>query len=288
MKYDIDADGVSHYILGELSYNDFDKSRRIGMWQLAKLIQGARHQRFRSVTMNLKGLGITSFVRSQFLQIYPAFYTSKLTQNRALDITSRLSHLGRTSCCLDTDMYDLSTKTLLASGSVQDVFVSRQTRRPFPVASIAWQQTKVITPRDQRPISGPDFPARPTGTLCFTQTRTVMSSDTDANDHLNEAMFIRFCFDCASSAALDGHLPSFRKDVIYADAKTVWFLYIREARVGEELTLYCWEDRNLSRTLWVEMCQESQVIGQCQIQFYEDGLTRSTSEPDGGLTLAKL
>ncbi|XP_022110753.1 uncharacterized protein LOC110990195 [Acanthaster planci] len=287
MKCVSSADGVFHYVLGELSYDDFDKSGRISMWKLSKLVEGARRARNQSVGPHWGELDMLVFMRSQYFQIHPAFHNVKLTQNHSVELTCTMSHLGQTSYCLECKVWDLTVNKLLATVSTHAVFISQQTRRPIPVAAEAMRLSKTVPSSEKRPISGPQFPARPV--RCFSQTRAVMPSDTDSNQHLNQAMFIRFCFDCAGSAALQGKLSAFRNDVLYADAKRLWILYIREARVGEKLTLFCWEDSDLNRTIWVEICLEFQVIGQCQIQFYE-GLwcTNSEGDHDKGSPLAKL
>ncbi|XP_038077627.1 uncharacterized protein LOC119745382 isoform X2 [Patiria miniata] len=286
MQGEYGSDGLFHCIVGGLRYDDFDKAGKISIGKISKILEGVRIARItQGITSQNIDFGLSVlYVRSHYFKVYPSFYS--LSQTSSLKFTTFTSHIGRTSFCVDANAFDLTTGELLATCSTHSVFVSMETRRPTPIPPEMAQMSQVIPTEDKRPVSGPDFPAQPSA--CFTQKRMVFPGDTDANEHLNQAVFIRFCFDCASGAALEGKLPSFVHDIIFSDAKTVWVRYVREAEVGEELTLSCWEDGDQKQTVWVEIYQESQVIGQCQIQFYDDELNNSTSKSEEARAISKL
>ncbi|XP_022110743.1 uncharacterized protein LOC110990185 isoform X2 [Acanthaster planci] len=287
MKGGYGSDGLFHCVAGELRYDDFDKAGKIGPWKVSKILEGVRMARVKEHFSSLKqDQGpVIMFVRSHWFKIYPSFHT-RLDEDVSLKFSSFTSHIGRTSFCVDANVCSLITGELMATVSTHSVMVSVETRRPTPIPPELVQVQQVIPPKEKRPVSGPEFPPRPS--TCFTQKRTVLPSDTDANNHLNQAVFIRFCFDCAGMAAIEGKLPSFVDDIIYSNTKSVWVLYVHEAEVGEELALSCWEDSASKQTIWVEIYQESQVVGQCQMQFYEDELNNSTSESKEVLAVSKL
>ncbi|XP_071806663.1 uncharacterized protein [Asterias amurensis] len=268
MRCEYGEDGVLHYVIEGLSYGDFDKWGKVSIWKLSKLVEGAR------VSMGLYIKGLPSqehnpsvfFFRSNWFKIYPAFYTV-LKRGRSIKINLRVSHIGKTSLCTDTNIVDVLTNELLASSSTHSVRVSKTTRRPTAISSEVRDLATVILSREKRPVSGPQFPERPA--VYFTHKRTVMSGDTDLNLHLNQAVVIRYCLDCCTMAVEDGLLTGFPAGASFdGKAEEVWIRYIKEADAGQEVTVSCWADGIIQHVIWVEVKIEDLLVAQCQLKFY--------------------
>ncbi|XP_038076368.1 uncharacterized protein LOC119744498 [Patiria miniata] len=273
-------DDRCYYTSDELPFDGFVKTGKLAVWQLLKLLEGSRHQRGKHGPEAKYNEQYLLFVRSQTIEIFPAFY-SKLSANRPVRIVSSCSYIGKTSYCIDEELFDLLTNELLERSSYHAVVVSKETRRPIAIPRETSQA--VIQPRDgKRPLPDPTFPRRPS--QHFTHRRAVMASDTDANKHFNQAGYLLFSLDCISLAAIAGSLSAFKTDISFYNAKKVWVRYLNEAIVGEEVTISCWEDEECRHTIWVELTKGSKVIGQCQLQFYED----STNKDIESLPQAKL
>ncbi|XP_033624912.1 uncharacterized protein LOC117288243 [Asterias rubens] len=269
-------DGRFYYILKEFSYDAFDKSGRMSIWKLSKVFEGLR------ASVNLHILPrhvfgkILLFVRAQQFTIYPKFYT-KITQNRAVNLVTSHSHIGRTSFSAVEELVDVLTDEVLAQGRYHCVVVSAETRRPIPVPSEIANSIQVIQPSDgEHPLRDPKFVEKLP--KCFSNARTVMPSDTDPNKHLNASDYLRYGFDCVSMAAVNGTLSAFRDDMAYSNTKQVWIRYLSEAVVGEEIRTSCWEDGNNPHLIWVEFTKGSEVICQCHFEYYKENM-KITQEP---------
>ena len=90
----------------------------------------------------------------------------------------------------------------------------------------------------------------------FTRKFTVTVSDTDLNLHLNQAVFVRFAFDCAWEACNDGFLQGYSGDLCGYEIAEENITYMSEVLLGETVTVHVWEMEN-DRRIHSVVCKEN-------------------------------
>ena len=95
----------------------------------------------------------------------------------------------------------------------------------------------------------------------------VAHSDTDVNQHVNQAMYCRYCTDAAASATHHGHLHYFRGDFYNYRVKQIDVLYQGEAFPDDELDVCVWEDENLANTLHFQILKGTSHVTFCTMLF---------------------
>ena len=95
----------------------------------------------------------------------------------------------------------------------------------------------------------------------------VAHSDTDVNQHVNQAMYCRYCTDAAASATHHGHLHYFRGDFYNYRVKQIDVLYQGEAFPDDELDVCVWEDENLANTLHFQILNGTSHVTFCTMLF---------------------
>ena len=227
------------------------------MWKLSKYLQGCRLAYiihcpwFSMETMR-------AFVRYQEIKFLPAFSTN-IDYNSSLKVTVWISYVGNTSFVWEYIVSDYVTGAQLAKAFTQMVLVDVASRRPMKIPDEMRQ--RIVNARS--PII-PQFPTKSANPYRF--RLSVASSDTDYNQHTNQAVYVRMCMDAVSAGALKGQF-SFPKEVAYYNPKSLTVNYVKESRMGETLEFACWEDGNKPLSICCEVSKGSEVICQCQMEF---------------------
>ncbi len=104
----------------------------------------------------------------------------------------------------------------------------------------------------------------------FTMKLKVTASDTDHLYHMNQAVWLRFCIDCATEGVSHGHLRNFTQDPFSYAVKHVEILYDSEALAGDILNVACWDSGNQDeeQTLVFSVTNNGRSCVKCSVQFY--------------------
>ena len=76
----------------------------------------------------------------------------------------------------------------------------------------------------------------------------ALHSDIDGNGHVNQAVFIKWCCDAATDAALNGAFQDFKHNMKAYNVEKVEVKYVREGLANEEYVVETWQDEKLLRT----------------------------------------
>ena len=175
-----------------------------------------------------------------------------------------MSYVGNTSFVWNYVITDYITGVELGKAETQMVFVDISTRRPAKIPEVAYER---LAEPNSKPLIIPPFPLKPA--LHYRFQLHIASSDTDFNQHTNQAVYIRMCMDAVSAGALQGQF-SFPKEVVYYNPRSVSVNYVKESKMGESLEIACWEDRSNPISVCCEVTKGSEVICQCQLEFDYD------------------
>ena len=209
------------------------------------------------------------FARFQRFEMSPKFYTdaSIITP---WSMVVRLSHVGKSSYLLENQTVCQKTGELLIKNLILGVRVDMKTRRPAPfpeegLSSFRNYASSVPPPR----FDFPDTQADPE--RCFVASTTALPSDTDVNQHVNHAISLKYCVDCASFAATKGGvLQNFTNDVAYYNLKTFSIEYLGEIQEEDVVDVTCWEDEIKPGVLYFFLKVKNVVIGKCVGEWYTD------------------
>ena len=211
------------------------------------------------------GLSVTGFTRLCLIDILPAFHQYSHF-NLTLQMDKWHSYLGNTSYCQDFTFKNALTGDLLASGAIHNVHVDFKSRKPVRIPEKWRTEINEDQLTHRKPPQGFKQPPRPND--CYIFTTTATSSWCDSNQHQNMAIHMMNCWDAGSAAACNNQLSKFTTDLAYYDLKQLTFLYQGEVVIGDVLQVACWEHPDNPKILCFTMIKRSQVIGQCQMEFY--------------------
>ncbi|XP_070544368.1 uncharacterized protein [Ptychodera flava] len=180
------------------------------------------------------------FNRSRVYHIFPEFHT-RLKPSATFQFNIAVAKVGRMSYDSFYVIRDCVDDTLLATGYVQSVCVSKLTRKP---AQLPDWFTGLYAPHGnhQTPQYMNRLGDRPS--KIFQHKIQPPSSDTDENKHITSTAYIKYNEECAITAAENNAYPSFTNDLTRYRIKTIGILYIAEALVDDVITIETWEDIN--------------------------------------------
>ncbi|XP_072016803.1 uncharacterized protein [Amphiura filiformis] len=260
MKFTSDSRDIYTYCLVDQRLDHLDKAGHTPLWTLQKqmqfLVLVSRKNPQKIVYSENK---TTAFVRYLELNPQPAYW--KRT-TRPLSIKVWPGYVGRTSYIRDIEYVEPDTGELVATGFLHLVKIDLKTRRPAQIKPSEIDNRGIT--RDAPPKN---FVSSPKPASAFLYHAIVLSSDTDRNQHLNMASYIKHFMDAGSPAANNGKLTSFKRDLVYYDVTKLSITFTGEALVDDQLQIACWEDSNDSKLLNFEMLNRSKVISQCQVKF---------------------
>ncbi|XP_072015195.1 uncharacterized protein [Amphiura filiformis] len=278
MKYFLPSRYYLCYVSGP-HYDDLDKNYRISPWNLCYHVQCgpvgvhtdtetlAMFPAFYYPISETKNRDVTGFTRLYQMEILPAYYQHSHF-NLTLHMKKWFSYLGNTSYCQEIVFKNALTGVPLARGVTHNVRVDFKLRRPVKIPEKWFRDISSDQLTRSKPPQGFKQPPRPDNSYLF--TTKVTSSCVDSNQHQNMAIHLKNCWDAGSAAACSNQLSQFNTDLAYYDLKQVSFLYQGEVVIGDALQVACWEHPTNSKTLCFTMTKGSEVIGQCQMEFYPD------------------
>ena len=123
-----------------------------------------------------------------------------------------------------------------ASCQMQLVSINPETRRPAPLPE---SFKKIFNSQPEA------FQLRITPLKIhehhFVYSLQVQPSDTDLLRHVNQSVYLRYCFDAAQVATSEGFFVNFSGDLFGKEVADADMLYQGEGRAGEHLRVLVWE-----------------------------------------------
>ena len=209
------------------------------------------------------------FVLMTSYDINPAFYGKEHMYN-PLNTRIQFANIGRTSYQLLTSTTSAQTGQLLHESVCHTVVVDRESRRPVPLPDYFvdhFRDTAIKVPTE-RVVSL----SRPVNSDLVHYT--VRWSDTDLYFHINQANYVKICFDAMVEVSREGKFKSFNGDLAKYWVKHFTCLYISEAKPGDILDIYSWEDNTNAMNVHAKAERAGQPIFQCSFWFTHPIVTK--------------
>ena len=184
----------------------------------------------------------SSYVQiKQVLRINPEIYKFHFLSDASFKITKQLCEPGRTTNSSVTKMEDIKSGNLLVEKCLKFGLIDNATRKPIPHPD--WFVKKYShlygsgSPAELLRQTIPEPPKE-----CFQWRTIVRFSDMDSNFHANQSVYVKFCFDCATTASLSGKLVHFTGDINSYPVLDISIDYLGESFAGDELIVVMWQD----------------------------------------------
>ncbi|XP_071493213.1 uncharacterized protein [Diadema antillarum] len=253
-----ETDLVKSYINKDLGYGEFNKFGKINPWCMADYFEGSLN------LFDVEFEEASVFARNTVMNFAQGL-ERRLHLDHALKFNARISFLGKSTVCWDTQCVDPDTNEELATYTIQMVTVDMKVRRPAPYA----HHLKHFCPTNVReaPPKGFDLEFKPEN--AYKHSFIVNWSDTDFNSHLNQADMLRMCMDCGSFASIEGALSAFSQELVAYDLKRCSIMFMREARPGQEVVVECYETEGRPLELNFTFSKKGNLITAVQLEFYD-------------------
>lgn len=232
---------------------------------------------FKAVDNKAKGLVVVTqtLKLSTKLHInYSIFNTLK--QKYVLDI----AQVGRTSFSFLTRLFDAEKGELLAELMLKYVLIDRSTRRPTPLPDTFLQKYKdlkpaVVSPMDLTIKAFP--PLEDVDRKVFKMKALPLHSDTDRNNHVNQSVYLRYCCDCATEAALKGVYRRFTSDICWYPVEEISLHHVNESLVNQELIVSTWQDSFNFQLIHFLIYNNNKLLLKASFIFHPE---KSTTRPN--------
>ncbi|XP_060589769.1 uncharacterized protein LOC132744969 isoform X6 [Ruditapes philippinarum] len=249
IKYRVSEDKFSaEVLLPGLSYTDFDQKigGKMNLWSMAKLFECIRyavlpygfghfdrlkddeHSIFMASTAyHISEYGNTLNTRPHWGLNFPMYTT--------LDII----YSGSSAFCFEIKLTNYENKKLLMSARMTFVYIDYKTRKPapFPGWYIEAKKLKSFGPALPR-LATPEIPGN-----AFQYEVTSCYSDIDHNGHVNQSIYVKWCTDAGTEAALKGLYSGFTENIGKYPLDNLEIKYIGEGFVEENFVINTWQDK---------------------------------------------
>ncbi|XP_070544369.1 uncharacterized protein [Ptychodera flava] len=206
------------------------------------------------------------FNRSRVYHILPEFH-KRLKPSATFQFNLALAKVGRTSYDRFNVMRDCADDTLLATNYVQNVCVSKLTRRSAQLPD--WFTGRYAAHgNNQTPQYMDRLGDKPS--IIFQHKIQPLSSDIDENNHFTYTSYIKYIEECANTAAKNNAYPSFTNDLTRYRIKTIGILHMAEALEDDVITIETWEDgENQWKINFVMKKNDKEEICHCSFEYYD-------------------
>ena len=215
-------------------YNIF--TGRWTVWNISLFLYGAEYMvgKLGSVmdTTSLKPDNAFYVVLKQLLRIKPEIYKIHFLSDASFKITQQICEPERTTNNIVTKMVDIKSGNLLVEKYVKGGIIDSATRIsvPRPVwfvktySHLYGSESPAELPRQTIPEPSKD---------CFQWRTIVRFIDMNSNFHANQSVYIKFCFDCATTASLSANLVHLICDINGYPVLDIGIDYLGESFGGE-------------------------------------------------------
>ena len=165
-------------------------------------------------------------------------------------------YAGTSSFTFDCILYNHATGEELMAGNLTFVYVNFMTRKPakFPDWYNQCKKSRKFGPPITR-LQTPDIPKH-----AFAFEVRSSYSDLDFNGHVNQSIFVKWCSDAGSEAAICGYLPDFKTEIGKYPESRIRLKYVGEGMVDQYFVIYAWQDENLPLTINFVITRERKII----------------------------
>lgn len=210
--------------------------------------------------MFIDGTGLYSFAGASFMDykrlmtedsiisrvkhimyVNPKIYQAKYPDQIKFKLTKTLNKIGSSSVIIRTKLEDLTSGALLVDRYIK---VVRSNLQRKSLKHPEWFTRKFQKCKDtvapKQLLTKSEMPLVPEN--CFTLQTKIRYSDLGCNCHMNVAIYLKLCLDCAMSAVSENKLVGFSGDI---NSYPVVFFesdYKEEGFAGNVLNVKCWQD----------------------------------------------
>ncbi|KAK3087845.1 hypothetical protein FSP39_011420 [Pinctada imbricata] len=252
-------------------YADFDRTGHWSIWAIAKMFEASRliplyhgFLHFQQVDGAHHGL----VVRKQVLRLNPKLHQNmSIFSNLMMKFNLEVLSLGKTSVTYVSRFTDGESGELLAENFVKFVRINRKTRRAAEFPSFFQEMYGVMNGKETLPFLDKRIIAGQPPQDAYTYKVLVRSSDTDRNRHVNQAMYVKYCMDCATEAAINKYYKNFDSDMcMYTTTK--WEIdYIGESGTRDLLEIVTWQSCDDLRHIGFLIRMEQKEIFRASTMF---------------------
>lgn len=201
-------------------------------------------------------------------ELYNKARLYRVKSNKLL-LTTELKGIGNSSLFLRTTILDPVTKEFLASLDFKYVMVDRFTRKAMPVP--VWFRNKYtkLVPGQHIPKRFEELMMPDAEQKHYCKVYTALPSDLDYNEHVNNNVYFRLCFDAATEASVvENCFSNFTGDICNYNVESATCVYEKECSLGDVLHIWVWEDLRQANVLSCKIMKGQQVSFQCTLTFY--------------------
>ena len=179
-----------------------------------------------------------------------------------------LSQVGNSSYTLTVKLSDYKTGEEILTSVTKVVYVNHSTRKPSPLPEIFSKNVEQHLKRVPHKTIPRNTPL-PIPSEAFQYQTKVLHSDCDLNLHSNQSVYLRWCSDAGTTAALCGYFKYFKRHIGLYPLKSMTNHYIGEASVNMQVLVNVWEDRVVPRCLHFVITRDSTPIFKLDLEFFD-------------------
>lgn len=156
-----------------------------------------------------------------------------------------IDYAGSSAFSFNVRVCHMATGDVLFTACMTFVYVDYSTRKPAPFPEWYNKQKKVqqLGPPHPRLVT-PSIPAD-----AFAYETQSAYSDIDHNGHVNQSIYVKWCTDAGTEAAINGNYTGFKQNIGKYPLDTFELKYVKEGMVGESFVVYTWQDLDSPLTL---------------------------------------
>lgn len=279
IKYRISEDKfAAEVLLPGVSYTDFDQKigGKMNPWSIAKLFECLRY------SVLLHGFGYFDRLKDDEHSMFMASSTYRVTDqgnllntrthwgmNFPMYASIEIIYSGTSAFTFEVKVSDFNTGASLMSGYFTFVYVDFRTRKPalFP----DWYNNVKSAKK-----FGPPLPRLPTPEIpqsVFQYEVCAYYSDIDQNGHVNQSVYVKWCTDAGTEAAVKGRYQGFTDNIGKYPLDTLEVKYIGEGMVEDNFVVNTWQDKQSPLVLYFAITKENKLtfVGRFKFRSSEYG-----------------
>uniref|UniRef100_A0A0B7A8F3 Uncharacterized protein n=1 Tax=Arion vulgaris TaxID=1028688 RepID=A0A0B7A8F3_9EUPU len=258
------------YVPGGFPYEAFNGLGYIKPWSITRLVESSRAAAFNKPDDKNTGFLDASrlhdsylfFIASTSTKIFPELYDMSV-KKAPLELDIKLDYVGNRAYKLQTTISVQGASSPLCINNTQAVSVSKDTRTPLQLPEW-WKEKYSSVKGEPLKISRLNVPENVT----FTNHRLqAQASDTDAYMHVNWTSFVKYCYDAFVISEFQKN-PEIVPQNLFRNMKHFSACYIKEASLGDNISIRYWQDPVVSNLYNFQVQKESDVICECSAEFF--------------------
>ena len=245
-------------------------SGKITLWSIAKVFEAIRY------TVLLKGFGHYDRLKDKNHSIFMAstsYHFTDVANNLTafefwsdtypLYVRLNINYAGTSAFSFKISLCYHRTGVTLYTAYMTFVYVDYLTRKPCPFPDWYNEAKKLQMFESPQPrLALPNIPAG-----AFAYTTVSAFSDIDHNGHVNQSIYVKWCTDAGTVAALSGHYTGFSKNIGGYPFESMQLKYAKEGMVHETFITYTWQDVSNSLVLYFVVTKQNEPAVFAKLHF---------------------